>query len=80
MGRPSRALLLMWLAADQERRHDRPNGRMRRTKWPERQLHCVGCLAPLANGAIVCFPACDELWWNIVPTISGDLWEPTDQH
>jgi hypothetical protein len=29
-----------------------------------------------SDGAIVCCPECNELRWQVVPTISGDLWEP----
>jgi hypothetical protein len=35
---------------------------------------CLYCLGPLANGRAVCSDACDDGWWAIVPTLSGELW------
>ena len=66
------------LALDQERGRERPNGPqpMRRTRWPRRSRRCLACLQPLANGSLVCGEACDELAWRLVPTLSGDLWQP----
>jgi hypothetical protein len=63
---------------DQERRRERPNGpRMRRTRWPAQRIrHCVYCCGPFANGRAVCSDECDAGWWEIVPTLSGDLWQP----
>jgi hypothetical protein len=72
--RPNRRWIAI-LAMDLERPH-LPRSRLRRTRWPaQRQRRCLGCLLPLTNGAIVCCPECDELWWRVVPTITGDLWE-----
>jgi hypothetical protein len=48
---------------------------MRRTRW-SRRSRCCACLRPVKDGTLVCCPECDELWWKIVPTLSGDLWVP----
>lgn len=49
----------------------------RRQRPPRRRLpkarRCLGCLAALENGALVCSEECDQLAWRIVPTISGEL-------
>jgi hypothetical protein len=36
---------------------------------------CPYCTAPLTNGAPVCDATCDEGWWDVVPTVTGELWE-----
>jgi hypothetical protein len=41
---------------------------------PVPQRYCLGCLAPLAHGRPVFRDACDNLWWDVVPTVSGELW------
>jgi hypothetical protein len=46
---------------------------LRRKRWPRPGDYCLGCLAPLDNGSLVCCDACDELAWKIVPTLSGEL-------
>jgi hypothetical protein len=71
-------LLGLLLYHDAEHRHERPS-RMRRTRWPPPRRRCLGCLAPLENGHIVCSEECDELAWRITPTIGGDLWEPSQK-
>jgi hypothetical protein len=68
----------MWFdqGTDHDRRRERQSTpRLRRTRWPAQRRRCLGCLAPLSNGALVCCEACDELAWRITPTLSGDLWE-----
>ena len=69
----------MWDQGDHERRRERQSTHMRRTKWPRRQRCCLACLAPLTNGTLVCCLACDDLAWRIVPTLSGELWEPSSE-
>jgi hypothetical protein len=70
-----RRRLGLLLYHDAELRHERPSRRMRRTKWPAPRRRCLGCLAPLQNGSIVCSEECDDLWWEVVPTVSGELWQ-----
>jgi hypothetical protein len=64
---------------DAEHRHERPRRTHRRTRWSAPARRCLGCLAPLENGHIVCSEECDSLWWRVVPTVSGGLWEPSRQ-
>jgi hypothetical protein len=35
---------------------------------------CLFCRGPLTNGSAVCSNECDEGWWQICPTIDGELW------
>ncbi len=44
---------------------------MRNSDKPKR---CLYCTAKLSNGAPVCDETCDNGWWEVVPTISGELW------
>jgi hypothetical protein len=34
---------------------------------------CLSCLVPLTKGRLVCSDACDNLWWDLIPTVSGEL-------
>jgi hypothetical protein len=38
---------------------------------------CLFCRGPLANGRPVCSDACDHGWWQICPTLDGELYTPT---
>jgi hypothetical protein len=35
---------------------------------------CLFCLCPLPNGSPVCSDECDDGYWNLVPTVDGELW------
>jgi hypothetical protein len=64
-----------WLDREERRalvreRDHVPNGNMVAPATPE----CLYCYGPLANGRAVCSDPCDTGWWEIVPTISGELW------
>jgi hypothetical protein len=64
----------MWF--DQGTDHDRRRERQSTPRLPAKRRRCLGCLARLENGALVCCEACDDLAWRITPRLSGDLWEP----
>ena len=34
---------------------------------------CLYCRGPLTNGLAVCSEECDQNWWNLVPTLDGEL-------
>jgi hypothetical protein len=36
---------------------------------------CPYCTTRLTNGASVCDATCDDGWWDVVPTVDGELWE-----
>jgi hypothetical protein len=55
-----------------ERRRQQPRRPpRRRLRKPAR---CRVCLAPLANGCVVCSDECDELAWRLCPTVDGELY------
>jgi hypothetical protein len=35
---------------------------------------CLYCLGPLTNGSAVCCETCDQGWWDVCPTVDGELW------
>jgi hypothetical protein len=45
-------------------------------KAPAPITRCLGCLAPVPAGELVCGEACDDLAWRLVPTKNGRLWTP----
>ena len=47
-----------------------------RAAEPTRQRTCLFCYSPISNGSPVCSEACDEAWWQLVPTLDGELFEP----
>jgi hypothetical protein len=51
---------------------------MVRTRLPttKKKKHCLLRLAKSSNGAATCDGICEDRYWYIVPTISGDIWEP----
>jgi hypothetical protein len=51
------------VSSDLEYHFDTPGGRL-----------CLYCRGPLANGRAVCSDACNQGWWQVVPTIDGELW------
>jgi hypothetical protein len=69
----------VWLLSREERREiarahpDRFHHR-RRTRSPRR---CLYCRSRLANGRAVCSEECDSGWWQVVPTVDGEIYQPT---
>jgi hypothetical protein len=71
---------LIWLSREERRAMARgrqdgglsPNGR---SAVSQQSRRCPYCTARLANGAAVCSEVCDQGWWRVVPTISGELYE-----
>ena len=43
---------------------------------PARVSLCLFCRGRLTNGSAVCSEACDQGWWNVVPTEDGELFIP----
>jgi hypothetical protein len=37
---------------------------------------CLLRYGPLTNGSAVCSQECDNGWWNVVPTLNGELYVP----
>jgi hypothetical protein len=46
----------------------------------QKTARCLYCLSPLPNGAPVCSDECDEGWWEIVPTVTGELYFREQRH
>jgi hypothetical protein len=72
-----------WMSQKWLSREERPavarrreaSAHLRHTKVTERR--CLFCVSPLTNGSAVSSDECDDGWGRIVPTIDGELVQPT---
>jgi hypothetical protein len=63
-----------WRALRRERRMDSQQG-VETRHGPHFHRRCLYCTARLTNGRAVCSDECDHGWWQICPTIDGELYE-----
>jgi hypothetical protein len=65
-----------WDAWQRAQRPERPPPRKRLP----RKKFCLFCLAPLANASVTCDETCDDWWWEVVPTVGGETYEPRHRY
>jgi hypothetical protein len=67
----------IWLSLEERRFLARvERNRLHRTV-PPRTAVTYSAAVQLANGVPVCSQQCDDGWWKVVPTLSGELWVPS---